>query len=75
MKPKTDNLDFINYVMTMGRALDIIHKKISNSQQHEELTEQETLFLKEIHDKLYWPGTVVFDKKNMDAARLKVVTT
>lgn len=69
---KTD-MKFINYSMTLERALGRINKKISDSQQHEELTEQEVALLEVIHDKLYFPGIVTFDAINMDATRLKVI--
>ena len=66
------DLSFINYNMTLGRALDKINRKISDSQQHEDLTEQEVALLEIIHEELYLPGVVTFDVKNINADRLKV---
>lgn len=70
---KTDTLAYINYNMTLERALGIINRKISDSQQREELTEQEVALLEVIHEQLYLPGVVEFDKKNIDASKLKVI--
>lgn len=68
-----NDLSFINYTMTLGRTLGNINRKISDSQQHEELTEQEIALLEVIHEKLFLPGEVSFDAKNINADRLKVV--
>lgn len=68
---KTD-LSFINYTMTLSRALENINRKISDSQQHEELTEQEVALLDVIHEELYAPGVVTFDRKNINMSMLRV---
>lgn len=69
---KTD-LTFINYNKTLGRCLDNINRKVSDSQQHEELTDQEIALLEVIHEKLFLPGVVKFDIKNLNSDRLRVV--
>lgn len=68
-----NDLSFINWDMTLERALSNINRKIKDSQQREELTEQEVALLEVIHETLYLPGVVTFDAKNINAARLKVV--
>jgi hypothetical protein len=66
------DLNFINYIMTMSRALGNINRKIADSQQHEELTEQETALLEALHENFYLPGLVTFDQKNINSDYLKV---
>ena len=68
---KTD-LSFINYVMTLSRALGNINRKIADSQQHEELTEEEVALLETVHEHFYLPGLVTFDQKNINSDYLKV---
>lgn len=69
---KTD-LSFINYLMTLSRSLEHLNRKITDSQQHEELTEQEIALAEVINEYFYAPGLVTFDRKNINAGRLKVV--
>jgi len=69
---KTD-LSFINYNMALERSLTNINRKIKDSQQREELTEQEISLLEVIHESFYLPGVVSFDEKNINAANLKVL--
>lgn len=66
------DLNFINYIMTLGRSLDNINRKIKDSQQHEELTEEEVALLEVIHEHLYLPELVTFDQKNINSDYLKV---
>jgi hypothetical protein len=67
-----DKLQFVNYTMSLGRALEKINRKVRDSQQHEDLTEDELSLLEVIHNKLFLPGVVTFGDKNIDAAELKV---
>lgn len=67
-----NNLQFINYTMTLGRALENINIKIADSKQHEELTEEEISLMEVIHKKLFLPGVVSFDKENINADRMRV---
>ena len=66
------DLNFINYIMTLGRALSNINRKITDSQQHEELTEEENALLEVIHEEFYFSGMVTFDQKNINSEYLKV---
>ena len=72
MKNKAD-LTFINYLKSLENALSGINRIIADSQQHEELSNQQVALVEQIHNKLYWPGIVTFDKKNLDAGELKVI--
>lgn len=70
---KKAELSFINYIMSLGRSINVINEKIKNSQQRDQLTEEEMALLEKIHEVFYLPGVVVFDKDNMDSSKLKVV--
>jgi hypothetical protein len=67
-----DKLQFVNYTMSLGRVLEKINRKVRDSQQHEDLTEDELSLLEVIHNKLFLPGVVTFGDKNINAAELKV---
>lgn len=68
---KTD-LSFVNYTMSLERALANINRKIKDSQQREELTDQEIALLEIVHEKFFLPGVVAFDAKNINANALRV---
>lgn len=67
-----NDLSFINYSMTLERALSNINRKIKDSQQREELTEQEVALLELIHESFYLPEIVTFDKNNINSSHLEV---
>ena len=66
------SLDYINWLKTLGRKIGTITDIVGNSQQYEDFSEEEVALLKKLHDRLYWSGEVTFDKRNIDASKLKV---
>ncbi|KKL18928.1 hypothetical protein LCGC14_2470650 [marine sediment metagenome] len=73
MKDKhPDDLNFVNWLKALERKLTIVCNIISDAQQHQDLSHQETLLVKKLHDKLYWSGEVAFDKRNLDSNKLRV---
>ena len=71
MVKTTEDLEFINFLKSLGRSLDHINEVTSNSQQHEDHTPEEIKLIEKLHY-LYYTEEVSFGKGNMDVSKLKV---
>ena len=67
-----DDLTFINWMKTLQRKIGEINDIISDSQQHQDLSEQEVALVKKLHDNLYWSGEITFDDGCVDSSKLHV---
>lgn len=71
MVKTTEDLEFINFLKSLGRSLDHINEVISNSQQHEDHTPEEVKLIEALHEP-YYKEEITFGRGNMDASKLKV---
>ena len=72
-KGKKQSLDYINWLQSIERSLHDINEIISNSQQHQDLSNQQVALLEELYENLYWPGKVSFGRKQIDSSKLKII--
>ena len=72
-KGKKQSLDYINWLQSIERSLHDINEIISNSQQHQDLSNQQVALLEELYANLYWPGKVSFGRKQIDSSKLKII--